>query len=455
MYRRERGLGMGLRIFSVIGEALNFGGRRMETIARVTWLPLTLLLIANMAAIFGYLSIIAGRLITFEDIPTFLTAAQLSSQHAARGFENNAAGMWGITAGITILQTILVASFMAPLIRYAGLGEKPAPGFIRAPFGPDQIRFIVASIFGFLFVVVLVFGPVAGASYYALKYIVEAMAETRAVFPDPDSLHTIEFTTAGASLAEQGMAWVYSHALPAVFVAPFAVFLWLLIFFHFSPKNRPAAPSGGNVFLRALVTLLITALFLAVAYFLMRQEILQGYQQIAGLSGEAAKNLAGSPVDAILIFGIVAYLLIGYFNLRLYAYPGVAVCRKSLTLGNTFQVTRGWNILKLWVILTFIGLFLFYVQVVLINGLLLGNLLPSVLTRLYEATAVSTRLVNSGVTADWVYPTFVWIWNITKIGINIVWSFFSFGVSAGLYGRLYRESEAQTLTELSAGRVAA
>ncbi|WP_425409135.1 hypothetical protein [Hyphococcus sp.] len=433
---------MGLRILSVIGDALNFGGRRMETIARVAWLPLSLLLLANMAAVFGYLSIIAGRVITFEDIPNYLSATQLYTQHAATGFANNAAGMWSITAALTFLQTVLVASFMAPLIRYAGLGEKPAPGVIRAPFGPDQVRFIVAGLFSFLFVALLVFGPVAGASYYALKYIVAAMTETRAVFPDPESLHTIEFTTAGATLAEQGMAWIYSHALPAAFVAPFAIILWIIVFLHFSPRNRPQAPERGNAILRALVTLMATAAFLAVAYFALRQEVLQSYQQIAGLSGDAAKNLAGSPVDAILIFGIVAYLLIGYFNLRLYPYPAVAVCRKSFSFAGAFQTTRGWNILKLWVILTFVSLFLLFVQVVIINGLFLGALLPWIINSLYAATAVSTRLVNSGVTGEWVLPTFVWIWNITKILFNIFWSFFSFGVAAGLYGRLYRETEA-------------
>jgi hypothetical protein len=433
---------MGLRIFPVIGDALNFGGRRMETIARVSWLPIVLLLIANMAAIFGYLSIIAGRVITFEDIPTFLTATQLSTQHAARGFENNAAGMWAITAGITVLQTVLVASFMAPLIRYAGLGEKPAPGFVRAPFGPDQIRFIISSILSFLLVAVLVFGPIAGASYYALKYIVEAMAETRAVFPDPESLHTIQLTTAGASLADQGMAWVYSHALPAAFAAPFAIALWLIMFFHFSPRNRSAAQQGGNIFLRGLVTFFATAGLLAGGYFLLRPVVLASYQQVVQLSGEAAKNLTGTPVDAVLIVGLVAYLLVSYFNLRLYPYPGVAVCRKSLGFGGTFRVTRGWNIFSLFVVLFIIGLFMGLVQVFIINGLLLSVLLPWVVNLLYQATAVSTRLVNSGVTGDWVLPTFVWIWNITKILINIVWLFFTYGVTAGLYGRLYRESEA-------------
>ena len=42
---------MGLRIFPVVGAALNFGGRRMETTARVAWLPIVLSMIASMAPI--------------------------------------------------------------------------------------------------------------------------------------------------------------------------------------------------------------------------------------------------------------------------------------------------------------------------------------------------------------------------------------------------------------------
>ena len=54
---------------------------------------------------------------------------------------------------------------------------------------------------------------------------------------------------------------------------------------------------------------------------------------------------------------------------------------------------------------------------------------------------VSTKLVNSGVGADWVLPLFIWIWNGIKILANVFWAFFSYGVIAGLYGRLYRDSE--------------
>jgi len=66
---------------------------------------------------------------------------------------------------------------------------------------------------------------------------------------------------------------------------------------------------------------------------------------------------------------------------------------------------------------------------------------PWIVSLLYQAVAVSTKLANSGVTSDWVLPLFVWIWNGIKVFINIIGIFFSFGVLAGLYGRLYRESE--------------
>ena len=67
--------------------------------------------------------------------------------------------------------------------------------------------------------------------------------------------------------------------------------------------------------------------------------------------------------------------------------------------------------------------------------------LLQLLTALYQAVASYTRLISSGVTGEWVQPFFVWLWNGFKILANIFWTFFFYGVLAGLYGRLYRESE--------------
>jgi hypothetical protein len=54
----ERGGALG--VFSVAGEALNFGWRRFGTIFRVGWLPLSLMLVFNMASVFLWLSLAYG-----------------------------------------------------------------------------------------------------------------------------------------------------------------------------------------------------------------------------------------------------------------------------------------------------------------------------------------------------------------------------------------------------------
>lgn len=450
---------MGLRIFSVMGEALHFGGRRMETIARISWLPLLLSMLATMAAVFAMLSVIAGQRISFSEVPTFLGAQSLAVQHAATGFQNDPAAMWTITIASVIAQTLLTASFMAPLIRYAGLGEKPAPGFIRAPFGPDQFRFVLSSMVGLLFVGVLVFGPLAAASFYTLKYVAEAMAQTLAVFPNPESLHTIEITKASDQIAAAGRAWIYNRAIPLSGALPAALLFWAILFFHFAPKNRPKAHPVGKTLLRAVTTFFAAAALMLAAYFFFAEVVLNEFRShttflgvlsavgaqftavdFSGLTN-ALDFLVKSPAGRLIFFSIAAFFIVNYLSLRLFPYPGVAVCHKSLALGNTLAVTRGWNILRLWVVVTALTLLLLLIQVMVLNQFLIGYLLPRVLMLLYNATAVSTKLVNSGEAAEWVRPLFIWVWNLTKISINVIWSFFSFGVAAGLYGRLYREAE--------------
>ncbi len=450
---------MGLRTFSVMGEALNFGGRRMETIARVAWLPLVLSMLATMAAVFAMLSVIAGQLITFSEVPSFLNAQTLAVSRAATGFERDPGAMWAITIASVVAQTLLTASFMAPLIRYAGLGEKPAPGFIRAPFGPDQLRYVVSSLFGLLFVGVMVFGPLAAASFYTLKYVAEALSQTLATFPDPQSLHTIEIVKASDEIAAAGRAWIYDRAIPLSGALPAALLFWGILFFHFAPKNRPNAHPVGKVLLRALTTFFVAAALMLTAYFFFAELVLTEFRSNTTFLGilsavgsqftaldfsgviNALEFLIESPAGRLIFFSIAAFFVLNYLSLRLFPYPGVAVCRKSLALGNTLAVSRGWDILRLWAIVTIISMLLVLIQVLVLNQFLLGYLLPKVIALLYQATAVSTKLVNSGEAAEWVRPLFVWIWNLTKITINIVWSFFSFGVVAGLYGRLYRESE--------------
>mgnify|MGYP001384172842 CR=1 FL=1 len=64
------------RIFSIVGFSLSFGLQRMETILRVAWLPVTLLLVLDMATVFSILSIATGRFISFADVATYGEAQQ-------------------------------------------------------------------------------------------------------------------------------------------------------------------------------------------------------------------------------------------------------------------------------------------------------------------------------------------------------------------------------------------
>ncbi len=456
---------MGLRIFSVVGEALNFGGRRMETIARVAWLPLVLSMIVNMAAIFAYLSVITGRIITFSDVPTFFSAQQALGRLAAAGFQQHPTEMWLITAITLVINGIISSSYMAPLIRYSGLGEKPSPGAVKLHFGPDQLRFIFSSLVSTIFVGVLIFGPILSATYYSLKYIADALSKTVVTFPDPNSLHTIEVTTVAKQAAASGTTWIYDLAMPLAAIAPMAALLWLLIFLHVHPRNRPGAFGPANELLRATTTLLLTVTLIAAGYFWFKEMILNRFagdiqflltsadfiEQLKAANASLAFDMTGfkgmiatilqSPASRVLLFGTVSFYLVNYFGLRLFAYPGVAVCRKSFALGNTLKVTRGWDFIRLAVIVFALSVIMFVMYQYVINVFLFRQIFPMVLNYIFELTRIGTRMVNSGVTADWVLPTFTWIWNILKILINLLWTFFAIGVGAGLYGRLYRESE--------------
>ena len=427
---------MTLRMFSIIGEALNFGGRRLELIARVAWLPVLLLLIVDMATTFAYLSAIAGKTITFTDVNTMLQAKQLYAKYAQQGWASAPGKMATIAFVNVAFSIILISSFMAPLIRYAGLGERPRRGLFRMPFGPDQIRFIVAGLASALFIIIIAVLPTAGAGFYVMQYIVDAMSQTMASFPDPESLHTIEFVSSGQAIVNSGGAWVYDFALPLAAAAPFALIVWIIGVLHFHPRNRPGAREGGSLIMRAIVVLLVAGALVGSFYGMLRVSALQSMAQNPQTA--SLENFSGTGVNSLLIFATITLLLVFYLNIRLFAWPGVAVCRRSLALGETLRVSRGWNLIRLPIVIAALALFL-TTAVIVINTLILPMVL-STLNVLFQATETSTRLVNSGVKGEWVLPLFIWIWNFFKIAVNFLWTFFSYGVIAALYGRLYRDS---------------
>lgn len=414
---------MKLPIFSVAGEALNFGARRMETIMRVAWLPVVLLLILQLTTVYAFLSVIVGKVITAEHVPSFTQALWALQQYAARGWAEHPVGMWTVTIAYWTVHVILLSSFIAPLIRLAGLGERPAPGVVRLPFGSDQLRLVVAGVFSIVTTGFLSYAPLVVASRYVGKYIDAAVSQTLASFPDPESLHRIELVTSRDVLTASGKIWIYDYGAPWAAAIPFAIVLWIMLIAHFHPRNRLFA-GAPNLLARAFWSGLAVAAMTVAAYFGLRRWFeMTGQTDVIPFAPSA-----------------VVLLILGYLALRFFPFPGVAVARRSLAAGPVWSVTRGWNLLRLLAVIVLIsGLLLGALYV--INAIVVSRVAFIVINYLYQVTASTTAMLAGGETPGWVLPVFSWIWNALRIFINIFWTFFFYGVLAGLWGRLYRESE--------------
>ncbi len=411
-----------ISVFSVVGEALNFGARRMETIMRVAWLPVVLLLMLNMVTLFAYVSVSAGRLVTFEEVvPTFAALQRFAGQAANQLMVQKPIAFWSVTSANFIIQLMLIASFMAPLIRLAGLGEKPAPGVVRTPFGPDQIRFIAALAISAGALAIL-FAPMAATVVYTSSYVAEAFEKFYAAFPDADSLHTLTIVEGREVLAERGRLWEYVIALPIAAAAPFFLILWGMLFQHFKAENT-ARGGKERPIARAIKTLFGGAIICGFAFVLLLA-VNRSYSEVLGFG---------------VLLSVCAVLFL-YFQARVIAYPGVVVCRRSMAIPPALGASRGWNIVRVFLAAFILSLLLSAVQYV-INTFVLSQWLAGTINALYFSLDAYLKVLSGGETAPSVRPTFILIWNFLKILINIFWMFFSYGVLAGLLGRLYRETE--------------
>ena len=412
-----------LRISSVIGDALNFGARRMETIMRVAWLPVSLMLIANMVMVFLLLSVAYGRVITMPDVPSFEYATALASKAITMGIMGGSKPVMIILAGALLINTILVASFMAPIIRLAGLGEKPRRGLLNAPFGMDQIRYVMSGIISFLTVVLVALGPIAVATYYVAKQIYTALAKTYAKFPNESSLHTIELVSGADVIAGRGEAWMYNLGWPAIAAAPFAILFWLLLIQHFKPSNRAGTGDTSNVLVRSLIILMSLGVLTIAA-------------PAALLLATGAKVTS----EALLFSGIyvLALLIILYVNLRMTPYQAIAVNERSFSPNGLLKVTRGWNIVRLLLILFFLAVILAVMEFLIVE--LATPLVLSTGASVLTTLGSYTKLISGGDDPSWVVPAWTWFSTLIKITVTLFWTFFSYGATAGLYGRLFRDS---------------
>jgi hypothetical protein len=426
---RTAGRAMALRSFSVVGDALDFSTRRFETVMRVTALPLILLLVFNMAAALGYLSVANGRIITFTDIAnagaTWPQVVQLASNALSSGIAAGSTPVYLIFTASSLLNVIIVSTFMAPLIRYAGLGEKPAPGLVRAPFGPDQIRFLLSGLLSFLLTSLVVYGPIGFATFVIIGIISKAVGAPGARFPDENSLHTVDLVSGWEVKSAHADYWLYQYGYWSAATAVVAGLLAIVFILHFRPRAEDRT-AGIGLFWRAAGVLAFLALYFAAAW------------RAIGFFGAASGGAASPDFSAAGIFGAAALLAAIFLGLRLYPYTGVAVCRRSLGFAGTFRATRRYSILTLGLAFVLLGLILFLAQLLLVwVG---GGAAWAVTAYIAAAVESVVRLGSDGEGGNWVMPFFTGLWAFIGIVFTILWTAFTYGVSAGLWGRLYRES---------------
>ncbi len=422
----DRGSAGTLGIFSVTAEALNFAWRRFGVVLRVGWLPLTLMLVFNMASVFLWLSLAYGKPISFADVAaagaSWGQVIALSQQAQAQGIAANSAAAWTIAGASLAVNLVLLASFMAPLTRYAGLGEKPAPGFIRAPFGPDQIRFLLAGALASVVFFVTAYAPVTVATAAILGFIQSAMTTPFAAFPDADSLHTVDVILGADRF---GVRWLYGWQVWGAAAAGIGLLVVALVFGHVAPRREDKVAGIGALGRGLGAFIAVAAYFLAAG---------AAYNALFGAAARGAGAFADGLAGAMFIAAGAAVMI--FSGLRLYPYAGVAVCRRSMAIAGALKVTRRHNLFRLLAAFLLIGLLLFGAQILITIAF---SLLTGVIGTLFGAAESAARL--GGAEGGWAARSAALAISISGIAANALWALFTYGVSAGLMGRLYRESE--------------
>lgn len=424
---------MPLNVFSIAGEALNFGWRRFETILRVGWLPLSLILVFNMATVFLWLSLAYGEAITFTDVAAsgarwsdvLILAQQKAAAHAGSG------PALALSAASVIVPLMLVASFMAPLVRYAGLGERPARGLVRAPFGPDQIRFLGAGALAFAVFGAAVYLPVTYVSLSVLHFVGTAMTTPYASFPDSDSLHTAQIILGTERF---GVRWLYGWQVWGVAAAAFAVLLFVALVGHVAPRAGDKKAGIGGLGRGLGVGAAVAAFFGLIAWLYLSSAGLT--LAPAGADGTASAPRVTADGLGGVLFVAAAGAFAAFIGLRLYPYAGVATCRRSMAIAGSLRVTRRYNLFRLLAVFALLGAVLAGAQVLLafVTGQV-GAALIGVITAAQGAARLGGGDEGAALTAG------VWAWAAGGVAANALWALFTYGVTAGLMGRLYRESE--------------
>ncbi len=203
---------MKLSIYGTITDALGFAWHKYETALRLAWFPLLLLFFLPIFFVYFYASLANGSLVTPFGIGYFDAVNLIVDNSSAI----SPSTYWTAEVIRFISTIILQTSYLIPLFRLAARDVAPPDGSVYLRFGWRHLKYIVLQVLVGIGIAILTYLPLFVSLALSSAALMGIEGEVFAIFPNPDSLHTIETETV--------MPW-FVGAIPMVLIGLFLVAL--------------------------------------------------------------------------------------------------------------------------------------------------------------------------------------------------------------------------------------
>ena len=302
---------MNLDILPVIRESMGFASRQFETVARVSWFPLLLVLLFLIMFPYLQLTVLSGGPVTLNDT-SLAEARKLLEKNQADLWQNRTGIMIALAALSYIVITVLYTSFIVPLLRLAARGEPVSHRSLSLSFGPRHLKFIGVSLLTIFGVSIVTLLPLGLVTNFINGYVDQAMQTQYAVFPDSDSLHTIKLENKLGDAAPftnftTSLAGVVTLILLYLSIRLFALPVFATVREKGDGYNSFGASwqltKGWNTFWVALAAMVLAGTIYVVTIALnvfalpmIRMTLQAIYDLLAGVAGLAPDAAAEDPV---------------------------------------------------------------------------------------------------------------------------------------------------------------
>ncbi|WP_306250022.1 hypothetical protein [Parvularcula sp. IMCC14364] len=182
---------MKLSIYGTITDALGFAWHKYETALRLAWFPLLLLFFLPILFVYLYATLTSGGLVTPFGT-SYFDAIGLITDNADRLSMRT---YWTVEFFRFVFTLILQTSYLIPLFRFAARDVMPPEGSVYLRFGWRHLKYIVLQVLVGLGIALLTYLPLFISLMLSTAALMGIEGEVFAVFPNPDSLHTIETET--------------------------------------------------------------------------------------------------------------------------------------------------------------------------------------------------------------------------------------------------------------------